>query len=716
MKRNRKHPSVPPRRQRGVATLLIVLVVGLAVSVTVAATVYSLRGTQAKQLTTHSATAAQAAAWRGVEALRQYLLAANKEDNTVWESWQGAERRSVTMQGIGDIDGVITDVRWEDENAVWLVKAQVTGRAVANSTLATTATVDVVYGIDPTGNGTGTPGTEGGDPIASVITFNNDLNLSGSIAVKKEKDAKYQINVNGDMTTGGNTITGVDIIRATGSIRISSGSTFEVLESNGDVKFDGSVTVTKAVQARGNVCVEGGANAAGATLKANGSVTANGGVMLGDVQAIGRSDRADGITAMCVSVALDADGNPYAIDLQGNAGARTAKAEGSIRINSGSIITADGVRTGAHFYDANCGGSESGLAGKSVGGTGGCNPPAWNGVVLQPGVQVPVSPVSPVVLDTTKFNAYTQEKNANYVFKVNSSGYRLVTVRSVNGITDGTYFIGDYDNNAETGWSRGYKDFMCSELAANSTPAAPRCKAPVRDPPGAVCSGYSSYNACLSYDAASRKWTLAGTSALPGVMWFEGGLHLNNGTYYNTFLATENFSMGGGVKVYAMNYAGYDGMRMVGGTPKTYAPTGICVNSAFPGRYPTNYCDTVAGTYAPPGDGVLGNYALLAGSYNAQNQYMGGNIALGSSAEIFGSVLAGNMYTSGGSTTIHGTITALSLGSQGHAAGGSTTLDLTDLPAGYIPTIKPCHLEGTCPTIPTSGENGKVEVYWSRYL
>ena len=113
---------------------------------------------------------------------------------------------------------------------------------------------------------------------------------------------------------------------------------------------------------------------------------------------------------------------------------------------------------------------------------------------------------------------------------------------------------------------------------------------------------------------------------------------------------------------------------------------------------------------------MLGNYALLAGSYTAQNQYMGGNIALGSSAEIFGSVLAGNMYTSGGSTTIHGTITALSLGSQEHAAGGSTTLDLTDLPAGYIPTIKPCHLEGTCPTIPPSGENGTVEVYWSRYL
>ncbi|PZU25844.1 MAG: hypothetical protein DI584_12965, partial [Stenotrophomonas sp.] len=58
------------KRQRGVATLLIVLMVGLAVSVTVAATIYSLRGTQSQQLTTHSATAAQAAAWRGVEALR----------------------------------------------------------------------------------------------------------------------------------------------------------------------------------------------------------------------------------------------------------------------------------------------------------------------------------------------------------------------------------------------------------------------------------------------------------------------------------------------------------------------------------------------------------------------------------------------------------------------------------------------------------------------
>jgi len=714
LNRNRKHPPPSRRRQRGVATLLIVLVVGLAVSVTVAATVYSLRGTQAKQLTTHSATAAQAAAWRGVEALRLYLLAANKEDNTVWEGWEGSHRRQVTMQGVGDVDGVITGIRRDGTH--WQVVAEVTGRAAANSSLATTATVEVVFGIDPTGGSPGTPGNGGGDSIASVITFNNDLNLSGSIAVKKEKDARYQINVKGDLTTGGNSITGVDVIRATGSIRISSGSSFEVLESNGDVKFDGSVTVTKAVQARGNICVEGGANAAGAMLRANGSVTANGGVVLGDVEAIGHSDRADAVTVMCTTVALDADGRPYAIDLQGNAGARTAKAAGSMRINSGSVTTADGVRVAGHFYDTNCGGSESGLAGKSVGGTGGCNPPAWNGMVLQSGMQVAVSPVSPVVLDTTKFNAYTQEKNANYAFKVNASGYRMVTVRAINGIADGTYFIGDYENNAQTGWSRGYKDFMCSELAANSTPSAPRCKAPVKDPPGAVCAGYSSYNGCLSYDASSRKWTLSGNSALPGVMWFEGGLHLDNGTYYNTFLATESFSMGGGVKVYAMNYAGYDGRRTVAGTQKTYAPMGICVNSNFPGRYPTRYCDMSAGTYAPPDDSALGNFALLAGSFDAQGRYVGGNIALGSSAEIFGSVLAGNMYTSGGSTTIHGTITALSQGTASHAAGGSTTLDLTDLPAGYIPTIKPCELEGTCPTIPTSGQDGKVWVYWSRYL
>ena len=548
-----------------------------------------------------------------------------------------------------------------------------------------------------------------------MITFNNDLNLSGDIKILKDEGARYQINVNGDLTTGGNSITGVDTIRATGSIQISSGSTFGTLESNGDIKFDGSVSATQAVLARGDICLSGGANAANATVKANGSVVAGGSVALGDVQALGHSDRDAQTTAKCPSVAIDADGNPYAVDLQDNSGAKTVTADGSVRINSGSVATGNGLRATGRVLDTNCGGSESGVAGKSVSGPGNCTA-GWSGVLVQPGLQVPISPVSPVTLNTSNFNAYTVENLAHYAFKIDAGGYKVVTVRAIAGIADGTYFIGDYDNTAETGWSRGYKDFMCSELAADSTPAAPRCKAPVRDPPGAVCAGYSTYNNCIAYDASSRTWTLSGTSLVPGIAWFEGNLLLSNGTYFNTFVATGNLSTAGGTKVYGMNYAGYDGTRVTSGVQKTYAPTGICLNTYFPGRYPTDYCNAATGTYAPPAGSVIGNYALLAGSYDGANHYVGGNIVLGSSSEIFGSVLSGNLYSSGGSTTIHGTVTALSQGDASHAAGGSTTLDLRGLPEGYTPAVQPCELDGSCPAVPSTGSGIGVQVRWARYL
>ena len=721
-------------RQRGIATLLILLLLGLAMTVTVLGAVHALRGNQQRQLGTHADAAARAAAWRGVETLRQTLLQTDAARLLGWSglatgaAWSqdcdgGGTALDLPLAGMAGLqigDARLTGICRAATQGAYRITARVTGCAgnacatVPANRLAT-ATVEVVYEVEPvSGSGT-TGGGSDGTSTPAVITFNNDLNLSGDIKILKDEGARYQINVNGDLTTDYNRIIGVDTIRATGSIQISSGSTFGTLESNGDIKFDGSVSATQAVLARGDICLSGGANAANATVKANGSVVAGGSVALGDVQALGHSDRDAQTTAKCPSVAIDADGNPYAVDLQDNSGAKTVTADGSVRINSGSVATGNGLRATGRVLDTNCGGSESGVAGKSVSGPGNCTA-GWSGVLVQPGLQVPISPVSPVTLNTSNFNAYTVENLAHYAFKIDAGGYKVVTVRAIAGIADGTYFIGDYANTAETGWSRGYKDFMCSELAADSTPAAPRCKAPVRDPPGAVCAGYSTYNNCIAYDASSRTWTLSGTSLVPGIAWFEGNLLLSNGTYFNTFVATGNLSTAGGTKVYGMNYAGYDGTRVTSGVQKTYAPTGICLNTYFPGRYPTDYCNAATGTYAPPAGSVIGNYALLAGSYDGANHYVGGNIVLGSSSEIFGSVLSGNLYSSGGSTTIHGTVTALSQGDASHAAGGSTTLDLRGLPEGYTPAVQPCELDGSCPAVPSTGSGIGVQVRWARYL
>ena len=709
-----------PRRQRGIATLLIILLLCAAISVTAMGAAYALRGTQQRQMTVHAATSAQGAAWRGVETVRLALTQAGLPTLTEWcNNDTCAAGDQVLDKTIGDLETIgVPDARLvrirrpDPAKDIYLVTAQVTGQAGSGDSL-TQSTVEVVYEVgNVTTGGGSTPGSGEPAPLNAVITFNHNLNLSGSITVNKPAGTEYQINVKGDLTTGGNTITGVDTIWSTGSIQISSGSTFGTLAANGDIKFDGSVTATRAVNARGDICISGGANAANAQVRANGSVVANGGVVLGDVSAIGTSQRGSE-TAKCTTHAdrpgTDQDGKVFAVDLKDNSSARTVAATGSVRINSGSITGTEGLRATGHLVDTNWGGTECGQVGLSVSAA---NPAVTGCVSTVAGLQVPIAPVSPVNLNQSSFNAYDVEAAAHYVFKINANGYKIVTVRGINGIADDTYFIGDYDNTAETGWSRGYKDFLCKQLATGSTSTAPRCQAPVLDPPGTPCVGYSTYNNCIAYDALSRTWTLSGTSFAPGIAWFEGNLTLSNGIYYNTFVATGNISTAGGLTVYALNYAGYNGKR--GST--TYAPTGICVNSHFPGRYPTDYCGTDGSAFAPPGDSVMGNYALLAGSYDVNDHYVGGMIVLGSSNNIFGSLLAGDLYRSGGSTTVHGSITALSLGVGEHAAGGSTTIDLRDLPEGFVPIIDPCKLNGTCATAPTGTTEFKAAVHWTRYL
>ena len=696
-----------PRRQRGIATLLIILLLCAAISVTAMGAAYALRGTQQRQMTVHAATSAQGAAWRGVETVRLALTQAGLPTLTGWcnnnTCADGDQVLDKTIGGLATIgvpDARLVRIRRPDPaKDIYLVTAQVTGQAGSGDSL-TRSTVEVVYEVgNVTTGGGSTPGSGEPAPLNAVITFNHNLNLSGSITVMKPAGTEYQINVKGDLTTGGNTITGVDTIWSTGSIQISSGSTFGTLAANGDIKFDGSVTATRAVNARGDICISGGANAANAQVRANGSVVANGGVVLGDVSAIGTSQRGSE-TEKCTNAdkpGTDQDGNVFAVDLKGNSSARTVAATGSVRINSGSITGTEGLRATGHLVDTNWGGTECGQVGLSVSAG---NPAVRDCVSTVAGLQVPIAPVSPVNLNQSTFNAYDVEAAAHYVFKINAAGYKIVTVRNIHGVTDGTYFIADYTGP--------YKDYLCTELAAGSTPTAPTCKT---QPSVTPCKGFSEYNNCMAYNAATRQWTLSGTSFAPGIVWFEGNLHLGNGVYQNSFVATGEITTGGSLEVYAVNYAGYNGKR---GTT-TYAPTGICVNSNFPALYPIDYCGTDGSAFTSP-DTVIGNYALLAGSYATNGNYVGGNIVLGASNKIYGSVLAGNSYGSGGSTTIRGSITALSQGSGSHYGAGSTTIDLRDLPTGYEPIIDPCKLNGTCATAPTGTTEFKAAVHWTRYL
>lgn len=222
-----------PRKQRGIATLLIVLMVGLAVSVTVAATVYSLRGAQSHQLTTHSATAAQAAAWRGVEALRLYLLQVEK---TVWPGWVGDSLKPVTGLGaIGVRKAEVTRIEAIGSNQ-YRVNARVTGAAGVGSAL-TTATVEVTYDVVP---GSGTPGTPPvchSTPNAPVV-FNGDVTLGGGgTEIVDDKYDYEHVLIAGDLNVGGSEVKVSGCVK--GDVKVTGGG----LTKDGHLNSEKSITL-----------------------------------------------------------------------------------------------------------------------------------------------------------------------------------------------------------------------------------------------------------------------------------------------------------------------------------------------------------------------------------------------------------------------------------------------------------------------------------------
>lgn len=687
--------SAPPAgRQRGIATILIILLTGISLAAVVLGLSYYVRSTQEQGMALHAQTQAQLKAWTGAEVVRRYLnvLLENQNNNAAAsggafdlqafaDAFNGGDE--LPLSGINGLSAQIVSL---DPDANEFV-IDITSKTAQDSRAEASSTLRLVYRV--AGSGTS-------EPRNDVLDFMRNLNLGGSIKVVGQQGVKYQVSVKGDVTTGGNSITGINIISSTGSISIGSGSSFDELHANGDIKLTGSVSGEQNLSARGNICLSGGASANG-TVRANGSVIGDGGVQFGNISSIGVSDNTG--TQLCGSIATDAYGDPWGVDLQGNSSATSVATKGSVRVNSGSIGT---LSAEGDLRDTNWGGTEYGKIG-GVLRIENSNPQIADWVSIVSGLQVAATPVSEVVIETEQFNAYTLESSANYVFKIDNAGYKVVTVRNISGITDGTYYLGDYDNTAETGWGQGYKDYLCSTLANGSTASAPKCAAPVATPPGTICKAYSTYNKCFAY--SNGTWTIDGQSLGQGIAWFQGNLHVATGTYYNTFIATGNITTGGSLNLYAPTFAGYNGT--VGG--KQYSPTGICVNSNFPLLAPTQFCS--GGTFNYEAANGIGHFAMMAGSCtnDSCSPYTGGNITLGASNNIRGSIKAGNQFSSGGSTTVHGYISALAQGENTqNSMGGSTTIKLDELPPGYDP-------RGANST-PGGSEEKYIQVRWSRYL
>lgn len=721
-----------PASQRGIATILLVLLIGTALTASVLGASYAVRGAQDKTLSLHASTTAQARAWAGVELVRQYL-----QQETLSPPPWSALPWSPAITGIGaDALSVrIVASSGPDAAGRYRVTADITGAGAAATTSLRT-----VYEVTPAV--ASTPSNPGLD----AANFYYDLDLSGGILIKGGELAN--LNVLGNLRLDNASVDGVNSIKATGNVTVGSGIKAKQVFSNGDVTLGGSAAIASvsalgsvhvnssgtqgAIQCNGAVIVSNGSTGA---IRARGAVTLSSGGSHGSVAGNssvlvtnGTVDTVNAIGSVILSggvirttntmgadtwaatgtgaMAINANGNvSYAasggainaigdVTLTGG-GANTVSSKGNVYVRSyggiGALQCAGGLQVDQY---ASVSGTIGGQLLKLQPYNGGVNVQVVPG--FSPNVAAvaltPVAALPPFSLTRPTVDAYALKASANYAFEYQLlGGYTQVTVGNVAGIADGRYVLASDGTR---------KDFLCP-LA--SYQALSRSCAVSGSSAKTICQGYSPQNGCVSY--ALNKWTIAGTSLVPGAMWFDGDLEVGSGRYFNSFIATGNIASSGQNLSKAVNAAGY--AAVCNNTPSD----GVAQTALFAGLYPKNFCDTANATLR--GD-ALGNLAYLAGGWN-NGVFVGGNILLGASTQTWGTVVAGNLFNSGGSTTVHGYVAAAGLGVAallGNVLSGSTTVDLSSLPATYTPGVLPC-MSG-CSTTPASAATATV--LWSRYL
>ena len=613
-----------PKQQRGLATILIIVLAGLAITATSLGMMYAVRGAQETQISNHALVPAESKAWSGVEIMRLYLATLTAEQLAGLTAGKTLST---------DASGVSFTVAETYNSTTKRVAVNVTGTSGTGSRSAATSTLQAVYTITPAQGGQTT------DTTNNVVAVENGLSLSGSITILGGSSANFV--VDGDVNISGST-TGMATLQSTGDIVLSGSTTIPVVFANGSLTMNGSTAATVRGSAIKWINNTSGSSNQGA-LRTNGYLT------------MGNGAGAEG----------------YAIgDINITGGGATLK-----KVRSGANVTCPG--TWWNNFD-------------SIQSAKTTNCPSNSKVVTQ----VPTSeltPLTPITITRKKVDANDYKDVANYTFEF-VNGKRKVTVKNINGLTDGDYYLGNF------GWAnnRGNYDYLCKDVDTNNnctSPTAPNAATRT------ICQGNSTSNPCFDYNQSSATWSVSGKNLAPGVLWFKGNLNMGNGEYYNTTIASGNISTSGSHKLYALNYAGY---RVV------------CTNafksnttSDFAGLYPTNFCDIAAGKLKA---NAAGNIAYLAGIYTGST-FSGGNITVGASSEVFGTVLAGDQLTTGGSTTIHGYVNSAGQGtSVANNWSGSTTIDLRDLPDGYKPGESPGNGGSAC----TSNCSGGVSLTWAR--
>ena len=661
----------PPNTQSGFATVLVVLLVGLAVAASALGTAYYINTSQRTLVSSHALTNAQSGAWSGVEIFRKYLLSREETDLTKLDG----QNLVLNVQDGKELKiNNITSTQTSTAPNIYRVTAKVQN---ISDNSAASSTIQVVYEISFTNDNPNNNGNSGNvTTFPSAMNFYGDLDANGGITISNAGD-RAVVNVAGSFSTGSG-LTGIKELKVMGDVNISGGGItgLENIYSNGNVTLDASGTAN-LVSAKGQVKTSGGVSA--------------------------KNIYADG------DVIYDSSGNSNSIDSKGsitvsrNATVNQATAGVNILLSNGTI---NNLLANANIINE----TEKKVLSAKSGGTFTCAKTNWSDftsiaavkfencptntkmTTLAAGTQVAFPTGALATVSMTQkplINALSYESQANYVFSVNAQNQIMVYVRSVNGVTEGSYHLAKKKIDYNQAWG-----YLCKTVDSNNF-----CTSDVVANFG---SQKTYVNEIITY--SNGTWTLndnqkSMNSLAGGILFFKGSVNLSQGKYVNTFISTGNIEYGTSITLSAPNYA--DASQTCG---STYYPT------------PSNLCSSKTTLTLAS----LANIALLAGSCTDAStiekcsaSYNGGDIVLKSSATILGNIIAGNKLDTSGHTVVKGSILAAALGqNNGSKLGGYTNIDFNGTTEDKT-TI-------TLPSGESSGDESKasterVKIKWARY-
>ena len=707
----------PLKAQRGAATIIMSVLVGFSITAMGLALMFNVQNAQDKQITAQAQVSAQNLAWAGSEAIRQLLTAMplkSIDELAANQVLPGISQNNVkTANNVPAIQGSITptivnSVTVAAANGVAKHKEVTVNIAAVNKTAGVGTNLQLVYGIF------NEPATV--LPALNPMTFYHDAGIEAVADFKNKTTAGAVITIKGSVTLT-NQVAGLDSVEATENITVgNNGIKLKSIKANGlakvtsDAKVIDSVTGLKKVEIQpgfttnaysyGDITYQSSdpdiaANNIVSELKAGGAVTVNNNgktLVFKTIESAKTTTLTNCNSAAACFQTVKSEG-VLSADL-----AKVNSAFSKTQITCNSPIPANS-QTAANI-------SPSIEAVAPV--FSGCEKAAGSSKFRQ---EMPVFTnsleLTPVEIAPLIVDVWEHEANANYVVRYDGTK-TLITVKNVSRA--GAALTGQYRFVYDGAVSKGY---LCPLTDNDAT-----CKSAAFK--NVICTGtcWSVQAATVNPGASPYTFTLSGGTLAPGVYIFDGNLSLKENTLSSATLLAAGFisTEGNSGKAGSINYAGSAGGTYAGNTLK-----GVCTNiGADLNLIPTNFC---ANSFDPTAANNLGNVAIMAGGFprtvtstteatyqatdkasetkvastdaNGRTQYTitrvtpdaannktitqvialapyrGGDILLAADNLIFGSVLAGNMLKTSGTTKIFGYVVSAALARTAPSGGGS---------------------------------------------